>query len=151
MARAKKATVPAAPEIRTSGGKPGDVEVRLSFPTVIGVVGADRHPTARLVVTDEASRMTIVEVEIPAAELMQMIAGGGARVSGAYVTSHGARLGKSQQNTSTDLITEYGVDVDAAAAEQEASYLAAGWEVVRIDRTNFGRRVVAYRWVDAGE
>lgn len=136
----------------TEEREPGDVAVRLSFPIRTGM-GADKRPFANLRITDEVSGQVIVEVELNAEEFTGMVGGVAAHVSGAYITTHPERIGKRSQNHSTDLcyadVTGGDDAVDAEALAVRTRYLTDGWQSVRVDRTNYGRRVVAYRWIDA--
>lgn len=139
-------------KINTSSGERGDIAIRLSFPTRTGM-GVDKTPFANLVVTDVPSGTVIVEAEIPADQFTAMLGGSQAALTGAFLANaeNLARVGKRSQNTSTDIRHAdgpHGADLDAMASVVKSDYLADGWESVRIDRTNFGRRVVAYRWID---
>lgn len=139
-------------KINTRSGERGDITVRLSFPTRMGI-GADKTPFANLVVTDVPSGTVIVEAEIPADQFTGMLGGSQATLTGAFLASPAnlARVGKRSQNTSTDIRhadVSVAADLDVMALAVEADYLANGWETVRTDKTNYGRRVVAYRWID---
>jgi hypothetical protein len=143
MPRAKKTD---EPQIHTSEGTPGEVRVRVSFPTVMGRPTEDRAPIAHLEVTDAASSMTILTVDIPANEFVRMLSGGQATLP-AWITQKPQRIGKRMQVTSTE-VSGYGSSLDIEAEAARTAYLANGWEEVSIQRTNTGRRVVARRWID---
>lgn len=143
---------PTVPHINTSDGKRGDVSVRLGFPT--GTAGKRR---ATLEVTCRASNTTILEVDLSPEALMELMGGGDPVLSGARLPVHPERIGRRSQNTSTDIThaalsndraVRSGNQFDELAKARATQYLAEGWEEVRIDRTNYGRRVVAYRWID---
>lgn len=126
----------------------GDVSIRLAYPTFMG---SDRgKKAAHLEVIDEASGQLIVDMELNPDQLMDLMSGSSTHVSGATLSSKPERLGRRAQTTSTNV---FGFDPEVADRAQtvKAEYLAAGWEVVDVRQTNFGRRVAARRWLPAGE
>lgn len=129
-----------AEHIHTSDAEPGDVLISLTHPRGDGV------SQVRLSISDQRSGQTLIEVDLTAEEFASIMSSTGTRVSGARLPRHPERLGRRAENTMTTVPN--GDDVDGRAEKVKADYLAAGWESVRIDRTNFGRRVVAYRWID---
>jgi hypothetical protein len=153
MARRKNAPS-AEPRIHTAEGEYGDVQVRLSFPTRMGV-GADKRPFVSLEITDGPSRMLLFQVDIPAEDFTGMLGGSTAHLSGATLPKHPERIGRRSQTTATEIrradLPEGSWTEDAfdTAAEQvRQQYLTDGWEAVSVHRNNFGRTVVATRWID---
>lgn len=141
-----KKTQPDEPEIHTTDGERGDVRVELHFPTGYGA-NYDKAPTAHLTITDTPSRQVLVKLSLSAGQFTQMLGGSAIQTHASVLVPQPDRVGKRSQNTSTD-IEGLRDSIDAEAEAVKERYLAEGWEVVRIDRTNFGRRVVAYRWID---
>lgn len=127
--------------IYTSDAERGEVLITLTHPRG----GGDRRVTLR--VEDSMSGQMLVEVDLTPDQFADIISASATRVTGATLTAHPHRIGRRSQNTSTD-IRHYGDALDAEAKRISNAYLADGWEATRIDRTNFGRRVVAYRWID---
>jgi hypothetical protein len=143
-----------APSIYTAEGDPGTVEVRLAFLQRTGV-GTDRGPVVSLAVSDPLSGQTVVEVELTAAQFTGLLGGGQTVVKAECLLHHPERLGRRMQCTSTEIdyadlpVGAKRAAFDARAAEVRNTYRADDWETVEIEHTNYGRRVVAYRWVDA--
>jgi hypothetical protein len=126
-------------EMHTSDANPGDVLIQLSYPS-------DNHGNrdAELTIRDQMSGQTVIKVRLSANELMDVMSTTGTHVGGATLAVHPERLGKRAQNVSTSL--RHG---DERTPEQvRDAYLKEGWESVRIDKTNYGHRVVAYRWIE---
>lgn len=131
-------------EIYTSEGNPGDVLIHLTYPS-----SSTGEATARLSIEDQMSSQVVVRVELNADQLLSLMRSAGTYVSGAQFAARLDLVGKRRQNTSVSVMGQGDGDIDERAAKV-ASGLAAEWQHVRIDRTNFGRRVVAYRWIEDG-
>lgn len=129
--------------INTSDAQHGDILISLTHPR--GGDATGRRITLR--VQDERSGETLVDVELNADQFADVIASTVTRVSGARLAVHPERIGRQMQNTSVDIRT-LGNEADALAEVARDRFLAEGWEQVQVDRTNFGRRVRAYRWID---
>lgn len=127
--------------IYTSDAEPGEVLITLTHPHGAGTRRATLH------IVDSRSGERLVEVDLTPEQFMAVMSSSATRVTGAQLPVHPERIGKRSQNVSTN-IRSHGEDIDAEAEKVRAAYLTDGWETVRIDRTNFGRRVVAYRWID---
>lgn len=128
----------------TGRGKRGDVQISLTFPK-----GGTR---ATLRVEDVPSGETLVEVDLDPEQFISIMSNTVTTVTGGFVTSHPERIGQRRQNTSAEVRTVgRSADLDAEANRQRDEFLAEGWESVRIDKTNYGRRVVAYRWISDEE
>jgi len=128
-------------EINTSDAQHGDVLVSITYPQ-----GGSGGARATLRVEDRMSSETLVQVELSAEQFMRIVASGSTYVVGARLPDHPERIGRRMQNTSTD-IRSHADGADAEAERVRDQYLAEGWEGTHIDRTNFGRRVRAYRWI----
>lgn len=126
--------------IHVSDAKLGDVLITLTYPHG----GGDTRAALR--VEDSMSGEMLVEIDLNPEQFLRVMASGATRVHGAQLPRHPERIGSRMQNTSTNIGHSVD-DKDAEAERVRAQYLAEGWERVRIDRTNFGRRVVAYRWI----
>lgn len=133
----------------TSEYRAGDVSVRLSYP--LSNQPGERH--ANLVIIDRPSGMTVIDVRISADQLLNLFSGSLAELTGAAFTKYPERIGKKALVTSKALRGHNvnGIDIDEEAQEWKDQFLADGWEAVRIDRTNYGRNVVAHRWVVENE
>lgn len=125
-------------QIHTSNANPGDISIQVSYPT-----GMDGDRVVRLEITDRMSGQALVRAALTSAQFTEILSATGTVVSGAVLPVHPERIGKRMQNVSTNI--KHGDDREAEAVRD--AYLADGWETARIDRTNFGRRVVAYRWI----
>lgn len=132
---------PDTEKINTSNARPGDVLITLTHPHGGG------ESRARLVIEDQMSGTVLIEVELTGEEFLSVISSTATRVSGATLPRTPERIGRRSQNVSTNIHRASGVDVDVEAARIREEYLADGWEAVRIDKTNYGRRVVAHRWI----
>lgn len=129
-----------ASNINTSAAAPGEVVLQISHPRS----NTDGH-SAELTIRDGASGLTIVRVRLNAEQFLDLMASTSVRVEGADLPAHPERIGKLSQNVSTTIRNG-----DPRTPEQvRDDYLTDGWDAVRIDRTNYGHRVVAYRWIDA--
>lgn len=126
-------------DIYTSDAKPGDVLIQLTHPR--SNTGSNR---ADLTIRDQMSGQTLIHVSLSAEQFLDLMSSTGTLVSGAHLPVHAERIGKRSQNVSTTL--SHGSELTAEQVRDD--YLAEGWESVRIDRTNFGKRVVAYRWIN---
>lgn len=129
-------------QITTNNDAPGDVSVQLSYPHS-NIDG--RY--AQLTVIDRVSGVQIVRATLGPDELMQFMAHSSVHLSGAVLPQRPELIGRRQQITGTNL----GRDSVVTPDEVRDEYLAAGWESVQIQRTNFGHRVVARRWITDGE
>ena len=90
------------------------------------------------------SGTVLIQVDLNPAQYMRILASGVVPVSGARLPARAELIGRRMETTTTNIPHAR----DAADAERvRDKYLADGWEQVSIDRTNFGRRVRAYRWV----
>lgn len=127
--------------IYTGHGRRGDVQISLTYPKG----GGGTRATLR--VEDVPSGETLVDVDLDPEQYINIMSSGVTIVTGAHVTTRPERIGRRMQNTSAEVRLGTGVDLDAEAERKRATFLAEGWEAVRIDKTNFGRRVVAYRWI----
>lgn len=125
--------------IHTSDASPGEVLITLTYPQG----GGARHATLRI--EDGMSGETLIDVDLTPEQFLAMMSTTATRVYGARLSDHPERFGKRMENTSTRI--SHRADLDAEAERVRDAYLADGWEQTRIDRTNFGRRVVAYRWI----
>lgn len=130
-------------DIHTNDSLPGEVTISLSYPRGGGV-----PDQARLHVEESISGQCLIGVTLTADQFLSLLSGTVLRVTGATITATPERIGKRMQNISVPIRHGDAADIDADAERAKAMYLADGWHAVRIDRTNFGRRVVAYRWVD---
>jgi hypothetical protein len=126
------------PVIRTSDAQPGDIMILLTYPR-----SSSEGKRARLEITDEMSRETLLSVELAPEQLMDMMSSTGVRVSGAQLPHSVERIGKRSQTTSTVI----GRRDELSPEQVRDAYLAAGWETVDIRKTNYGHHVVARRWV----
>lgn len=125
----------------THRGNPGDVEIRLSWPSSNA---PDWVPSVNLYVGDDISGQTLVNVDVPYALFAQMVGGRSVVVPGNKPTGHLDRIGQYRQTTSTQVTFGGGQqEADRIAAD----YRAKGWDVVRVHKTNYGHRVQADRWV----
>jgi hypothetical protein len=131
--------------INTSDAEIGDVLVTITYPQ-----GGNRGAYATLRIEDRLSGQALVQVDLDPEQFMRAIGSGTVYVSGAQLPAHPERIGRRMQNTSTG-IHSHADGADAEAEQVRDAYLADGWEKVSIDRTNFGRRVRAYRWIAAEE
>ncbi|MCW6003821.1 hypothetical protein K1W54_04390 [Micromonospora sp. CPCC 205371] len=122
--------------IHTSDATPGDVLISLTH-------GRSSHDEnfVRLEVTEQISGVVLVRVNLDAKQFTDIMGSVGTVVSADYLPAHPERIGRRRENTSVSLGT--GVDPEPVRAAFEAD----GWEMVRVDRTNFGHRVIAYRWI----
>lgn len=127
-------------EINTSDAQHGDVLVTITYPQG----GGSARATLR--VEDQMSGETLVQVDMTPDQFMRAVASGTVPVSGARFPARPERVGRRMQNTSTN-INSHAESAHAEAERVRDAYLADGWEEVSIDRTNFGRRVRAYRWI----
>ncbi|TDC26877.1 hypothetical protein E1211_29720 [Micromonospora sp. 15K316] len=125
-------------QITTTDAAPGDVSVQFSFP-----VSNTEGRYAQLAVTDRMSGVQIVRVNLSPEELVEFLAHTSVRLSGAVLPKRPELIGRRQQTTGTSL--RHGADHTPEQVRDE--YLAAGWESVQIQTTNYGHRVVARRWV----
>jgi hypothetical protein len=125
--------------IHTTDAKPGEVLASLTHTR-----GNDGSHTVRLSVQDMVSGQRLVSLELTPEIFAELMSGTSVRVPGAALPSHPHRLGKRMQNTAMSIGHKDGTSPE----EVKAAFEAEGWEQVRIDRTNFGHRVVAYRWVE---
>lgn len=130
-------------DIHTSPDEVGDVLITITYPQG----GGEARATLR--VEDQMSSEVLVQVDLDPAQFMRAIGSGAVPVKGARLPAHPERIGRRMQNTSTNvsLSGAAGQDLDAEAEKIRQEYLADGWEKVTVDRTNYGRRVRAYRWV----
>lgn len=126
-------------DINTSDAAPGDVLISLTHPRSF-----DGGRRVDLEIRDQMSGQTVIRVSMLPEEFAEVMSSTGTCVGGAAFTPHPERLGRRSQNTST--VVRY--DSDRTPEQVRDDYLAAGWEQVRVDRTNYGHRVVAYRWID---
>lgn len=126
-------------EINTSEAQRGDVLVTITYPK--GAGGA----RATLRIEDRMSSETLVQVDLDPEQFMRTVSSGSTYVAGARLPANPERIGRRMRNTSTN-INSHAENADAEAERVREKYLADGWEQVSIDRTNFGRRVRAYRW-----
>jgi hypothetical protein len=132
------------PTIHTSDADYGDVQISLDHLRV-----SDSNEMVRLAITDKRSGQVLAQVDLTAKQFTQMVGSTVITVSGAILPVHPERIGRREQNTSMDITyRSAGNNLDAAAEAARDAYLAAGWEHVRITRTNYGRRVTANRWID---
>jgi hypothetical protein len=127
-------------EINTSDAQHGDVLVTITYPQG----GGSARATLR--VEDQMSGETLVQVDMTPDQFMRAVASGTVPVSGARFPARPERVGRRMQSTSTN-INSHAESAHAEAERVRDAYLADGWEEVSIDRTNFGRRVRAYRWI----
>jgi hypothetical protein len=130
-------------KIYTTAHQRGYVSVSLSYPT-----GGARGRVATLRVTDSPSGQTLVEVDLSADDLMELMSNGVPNLTGARTPAYPERIGKRSQSTHTEIRGGSADVLDKVAEAQRLAYLADGWEAVQINRTNFGRLVVAHRWID---
>lgn len=134
-------------QINTSDADPSDIFIQISYPSTM-----NGERIVRLEITDRMSRQPLVRVSLTPAQFTDVLSSIGTVVSGADLPPHPERIGKRMQNASTSI--KHGDDRNPETVRD--AYLAAGWETARIDRTRFGKRVVAYRWIsddktDGGE
>lgn len=127
--------------INTSDAAKGEVLVHLTH------LRSHDGNHVSLVIRDQRSGETVIDINLTPAEFTDILSSTATRISGAFITPNPQHLGKRMQNTSVDIRT-FGGDLETRTETARADYLATGWERVRVDRTNFGRRVVAYRWID---
>lgn len=123
-------------QIYTSDATPGDVLISLTH-------GRSNHDEnfVRLEVTEQMSGVVLVRVNLDAKQFTDIMGSVGTIVAADFLPGRPERIGRRRENTSVSLRSD--ADPESARARFEAD----GWESVRIDRTNFGYRVVAYRWV----
>jgi hypothetical protein len=134
--------------IYTSPYRPGDVSIRISYP----MDSQEPERVARLSVIDKASGVQLIDVDLPATELLLLMSGSEATGTGAKLPRRPELIGKVAQNCSTD-VTYSNVgdeDMDKAAERIVAEYAEQGW-MASITRTNYGRRVTARRWLDPAD
>lgn len=124
------------PEIRRSDANPGDVLISLTH----GRSNVAEN-YVRLEVTDQMSGVVLVRATLDAHQFADIMGSVGTVVSGAAIPTSPERIGRRRENTSVSV--GRGVDPEPVRAELEAE----GWESIRVDPTNFGHRVVAYRWI----
>lgn len=125
--------------INTSDAKPGEVLIQISHPHS-NVDG--RY--AQLSIRDSTSGQRLIDVRLTAEQFLDLMSATSVRVQGAQLPTHPERIGKRSQNVTTSL----GREAKQTPEQVRDAYLADGWESVRIDKTNFGHRVVAYRWIE---
>lgn len=125
-------------EINRSDAKRGDVLITITYPQSGG--------GATLRIEDQMSGTHLIRVDLTPKQYMDMLRSTGVAVSGARLPARPELIGRRMENTHTDIRHSH-VDIDAAAERERDQYLADGWAQVSIDKTNFGRRVRAYRWV----
>ena len=129
--------------INRSDAQHGDVLITVTYPQGGGEV---RHATLR--VEDQMSGITLVQVDLTPEQYMRILASGAVPVSGARLPARPELIGRRMENTATSIRNgAVDTDIDVEAQRVRDQYLADGWEQVSIDKTNFGRRVRAYRWV----
>jgi len=140
-------------DIYTTEAEPGDVQIRLSYPTRTGIdVGEDERHVASLNIIDRTSGQILVEVEMSAAEYLSFMSGTGTNVSGATLPARPDRIGLRRQNTGTEVPYVSGESPAEAQARLDAvvgQYRLDGWDT-EVRRTNrSGIRVIARRYIDA--
>jgi hypothetical protein len=123
-------------DIYRSDYAPGDVLISLTH-------GRSNHDEnfVRLEVTEQMSGVVLVRVNLDAKQFTDIMGNVGTVVSADYLPAKPERIGRRRENASVSL--GHGVDPEPMRAKFEAD----GWETVRVDRTNFGHKVVAYRWI----
>ncbi|MFY1686541.1 hypothetical protein [Plantactinospora sp. WMMB782] len=124
-------------EIRASDAAPGDVLLQLSYPQ------SSDGQRARLTITDQMSDVVLASVNLTAEQLMSFMSTTATRVGGAHLPRRPELIGRRQETTKTNVDR----NSDRTAEQVRDEYIAAGWESVQIQSTNFGCRVVARRWV----
>ncbi|MFY1595528.1 hypothetical protein [Micromonospora sp. WMMD737] len=115
----------------------GDVSVQLSYPH-----NSHTGRRGQLTVTDRMSGLVLVDVELTAEQVMDLMAHTPVRVSGATLPVRPDRIGKRMHVDSTAI----GHNDPRDPEQVRADYLAAGWDAASVRRTNAGQQVVAYRW-----
>lgn len=118
---------------------PGDVLVQLSFP----YSNIDGRYVS-LAITDRTSGLPLVEVPMTAEQFMDVMSHTATRVSGATLPARPERIGKRMVVDTTSL----GRSPERTPEQVRDAYLADGWDVADVRRTNFGHQVVARRWID---
>jgi len=126
--------------------KPGEVSIRLGYPTN----NTRENRYASLEVTDEASGMMILEVDLEADQLLALMSGSTAYVTATILVPKPERVGKLLEVTSTMIRNGTGSthDQEAAAEATAAGYRDQGWEDVSSRRVRDGINVTARRWVE---
>ena len=128
--------------LKSSGGTPLRVQIRLGFPTTNDA----SPPFARLEVIDQASHLTFLEVELDADAFMRLMSNQSAYADAALCKYLG-RIGKEMQHESHDL--------PGAAFKDQADADAAGrswaddndWETVTVHKAHNHWHMTGRRWV----
>ncbi|MEU3452232.1 hypothetical protein ABZ671_01115 [Micromonospora sp. NPDC006766] len=118
---------------------PGDVSVQLSYP-----YNSHTGRRGHLTVTDRMSGLTLVEVDLTAGQVMDLMAHTSVRVSGATLPARPDLIGKRMETDSTTV----GHNDERDPEQVRVGYLVAGWDTAQVRRTNSGHQVTARRWVD---
>jgi hypothetical protein len=128
---------------------PGPVVVSLGFPTT-NVEGpkVTNGRYARLTITDEASRMIVVDVRLSAHELLLMMAGQEIKVTEEVRwTEHPERIGLQRQVHSERLGRISDTEAERVLASAQVEAVGSGrWDMVTLGRHNDGKSLQYVRW-----
>lgn len=134
---------------RNREGTRGDISVHLGFP----ISNQDVERTARLEVVDEMSGHILISVNLPAARLLELMAGQHVRTHAEVFVPRPETVGKHCELGSTVIrhedVAAGGPSLDGLAEDVKVEYEMNGWTQVTISKTNTGsRNVTARRWID---
>lgn len=124
--------------------KPGEVSLRLGYPTNNTREG--RY--ASLEVTDEASGMVILEVDLEPDQLLALMSGSTAYSVASILVPKPERVGKVLEVASAMVRNGdyYGQEQEVAAQDLVKTYQDQGWEDVTSRRVRDGISITARRW-----